>query len=191
MRVEKCYFCSSPCYPGHGMKFVRNDSKVFRFCRSKCHRNFNKKRNPRKVAWTKAFRKTRGKEMSVDSTFEFEKRRNRPVKYDRDLVTKTLGAMERVEEIKGKREERFYENRMKDRKTLVKKQKVAELEKGMELIVPAMADRDKVMAKVVERVKEKSQKMKDAKNVGIKVAKSKAVKKKGAKITTAEDMMEE
>ena len=64
--------------------------------------------------------------MSVDSTFEFEKRRNRPVKYDRDLVTKTLGAMERVEEIKGKREERFYENRMKDRKTLVKKQKVAE-----------------------------------------------------------------
>tara|TARA_B110000305_G_C19190014_1_gene516132 strand:- start:335 stop:724 length:390 start_codon:yes stop_codon:yes gene_type:complete len=129
--------------------------------------------------------------MSVDSTFEFEKRRNRPVKYDRDLVTKTLGAMERVEEIKGKREERFYENRMKDRKTLVKKQKVAELEKGMELIVPAMADRDKVMAKVVERVKEKSQKMKDAKNVGIKVAKSKAVKKKGAKITTAEDMMEE
>lgn len=94
MRVEHCYFCSAPSYPGRGIVFVRNDSKVFRFCKSKCHKNFKMKRNPRKVRWTKAFRKAAGKEMTVDATLEFEKRRNVPVRYDRDLVTATLSAMQ-------------------------------------------------------------------------------------------------
>lgn len=112
MRVEHCYFCSAPSYPGRGITFVRNDAKVFRFCKSKCHKNFKMKRNPRKVRWTKAFRKAAGKEMTVDSTLEFEKRRNVPVRYDRDLVTATLGAMQRIQEIKARRERAFYRARM-------------------------------------------------------------------------------
>ncbi|KAI8145167.1 ribosomal protein L24e-domain-containing protein [Fennellomyces sp. T-0311] len=112
MHIDRCYFCSGPCYPGHGTMFVRNDAKTFRFCRSKCHKNFKMKRNPRKVRWTKAFRKASGKEMVIDSTFEFEKRRNVPVRYDRNLMATTVKAMKRVQEIRAKREKVFYKNRM-------------------------------------------------------------------------------
>lgn len=112
MRVEKCYFCSSPCYPGHGVAFARNDGKIFRFCRSKCHKNFKMKRNPRKVRWTKAFRKAAGKEMVVDQTFEFEKQRNIPIKYDRELMSTTIKTIKRVGEIRAKRERLHYGQRI-------------------------------------------------------------------------------
>jgi large subunit ribosomal protein L24e len=71
------------------------------------------KRNPRKLGWTKAFRRAHGKEMTVDSTLTFAARRNVPVRYNRDLVATTLKAMQRVSEIRAKRERAFYRNRMK------------------------------------------------------------------------------
>ncbi|ERE69307.1 putative ribosome biogeneis protein RLP24-like protein [Cricetulus griseus] len=89
-----------PIYPGHGMMFVHNDWNLFRFCKSKCHKNFKKKRDPRKVRWTKAFWKAAGKELTADNSFEFEKRRNEPVRYQRELWSKTIDAMKRIEEIK-------------------------------------------------------------------------------------------
>ncbi|GAA5894623.1 ribosomal eL24 family protein [Sporobolomyces salmoneus] len=112
MKIEPCYVCGSPCYPGHGTMFVRNDAKCFRFCRSKCSKNFKMKRNPRKLKWTKAFRKASGKEMTVDSTLAFEKRRHVPVRYDRDLVNATVEGMKRIAEVKAKREKAFFKARM-------------------------------------------------------------------------------
>lgn len=111
MRIDKCYFCSTNVYPGHG-KFnpvrrfnsespalltypviprhrlrlrpercqsipvlfykVRRRSQAKRGQHLKasgfrCHKSFKMKRNPRKMAWTKAFRKAAGKEMTIVS----------------------------------------------------------------------------------------------------------------------------
>jgi large subunit ribosomal protein L24e len=87
------------------------------------------KRNPRKLQWTKAFRKSAGKEMVVDSTLTFAARRNVPLRYNRDLVATTLKAMERVSEIRQKRERVFYKKRMegnKERERAANRKLVAE-----------------------------------------------------------------
>ena len=134
MRIEKCFFCGSPIYPGHGMQFMRNDCRIFKFCRSKCHRHFKAKHNPKKMRWTKAFRKTHGKELLYDKTLEFERRKEEPIRYNRDLYVKTIEAMERVDEIREKRELRHYMNRKKIVKLANRKAVVNELKKHSGLI---------------------------------------------------------
>ncbi|KAH9291835.1 hypothetical protein KI387_042974, partial [Taxus chinensis] len=134
MRLEKCWFCSSTIYPGHGIQFVRNDSKIFRFCRSKCHKNFKMKRNPRKVKWTKAYRKLHGKELTKDTTFEFERRRNRPERYDRNLVENTLKAIKKVEEVRVRREAALWGKRMKPNIAKQIKEDARELEQSINLV---------------------------------------------------------
>ncbi|KAL0222044.1 hypothetical protein RCL1_001898 [Eukaryota sp. TZLM3-RCL] len=136
MRLEKCYFCSSTIYPGHGREFVRNDGKVFRFCRHKCRKLFDMKRNPRKVGWTKAYRRAHGKELVMDSTFDFERQRNRPVKYDREVLRKTIDAIQKVQEIKLRREQDLYKQRMRaaDQKRLFGRERAQKKEAEREAI---------------------------------------------------------
>ncbi|KAF8077885.1 ribosomal protein L24e-domain-containing protein [Lyophyllum atratum] len=155
MRIEKCYFCSTNVYPGHGSAFVRNDAKVFRFCTSKCHKNFKMKRNPRKVRWTKAFRKAAGKEMTIDSTIDFEKRRNVPVRYDRDLIQTTIKAMKRVGEIKSRRERAFFKNRMavSREKQRAHRRKTMEATKATVKLHEPIAVDSPVSTKVQEKIK--------------------------------------
>ncbi|KAJ3365736.1 ATPase-activating ribosome biosynthesis protein [Allomyces javanicus] len=142
MRLEKCYFCSSTVYPGHGIMFVRNDAKQFRFCRSKCHKNFKMKRNPRKVKWTKAFRKAAGKEMVVDGALDMERRRNVPLRYDRNLMMTTLTAMKKISEIRAKRERVFYKSRVISKKrTAEKTAMLKHVKMNMELVPSATRKR--------------------------------------------------
>ncbi|GAA6040132.1 hypothetical protein JCM8097_002042 [Rhodosporidiobolus ruineniae] len=138
MKIEPCYVCGSPCYPGHGTMFVRNDAKCFRFCRSKCSKNFKMKRNPRKLKWTKAFRKAAGKEMTVDSTLQFEKRRHVPVVYDRDLVQATVAGMKRIAEVKARRERAFHKARMAAAKPQTAINQALEVTRSHHLLTPGL-----------------------------------------------------
>jgi len=158
MRIETCYCCSGPCYPGHGITFVRNDAKVFKFCRSKCHKTFKNKLNPRKLRWTKAFRKAAGKEMAMDTTFDFERLRNRPIKYNRETMKQTVRAMERVQQIKESREKRFWDKRMEGNKQLTRDRDLAEVKQGLDLIVSPVAqlESQKTLQKATVRAKEKA-----------------------------------
>ncbi|KAJ5628919.1 Ribosome biogenesis protein RLP24 [Penicillium lividum] len=158
MRVETCHFCSRPAFPGKGITFVRNDARQFRFCRSKCHKNFKMKRQPRKLKWTKSHRASRGKEMIVDSSLvlsQFAKKRNVPVKYDRNLVAATVQAMQRVEEIRQRRERQFTKRRLagklaRDRQRESDRMVVAT---GEHLIRKELRDREAGVPMVAEQSK--------------------------------------
>ena len=69
---------------------------MFKFCRSKCHKLFIAKKNPRKIKWTKAYRFNAGKELVDDSVINMEKRRQSPNKYRRDVMIDTVQAMKRL-----------------------------------------------------------------------------------------------
>ena len=134
MHIDKCYFCSCNVYPGHGTAFCRNDSKVFRFCGSKCNKLFKAKKNPRKIKWTKAYRMAHGKELQNDSVLEFEQRRNVPTRYNRELMVKTIQAMKKIDEIKIKRQERLFNRRMAKAQAKKKEATINELMTHVDLI---------------------------------------------------------
>jgi len=134
MRIEKCSFCGCSVYPGHGQMFVRNDCKVFRFCRAKCKKNFGLKRNPMRVRWTKTFRRAANKELTLDPSLEFEKRRCVPVRYNRDLTQATVLAMKRITEIKTRRAHDFWQKRMQVKVTADTKDQLLELRRNVDMV---------------------------------------------------------
>jgi len=107
-------------------------------------RRGKEKKNPRKAKHTKAFRKSAGKELAVDPSFEFERRRNQPVKYDRELWAQTITAMQRVETIKNKRQAHFILQRMKVAKKIQKAKDIKEVERDLALIKSPAAGLKKV-----------------------------------------------
>ncbi len=86
------------------------------------------------MKWTKAYRVLHGKDAATDSVFQFERKRNRPERYDRNVTQSTLRAMKKVEEVRVRRAERFYDNRMKGKESEDRKANKRELEQQIHLV---------------------------------------------------------
>ncbi|XP_015275228.1 PREDICTED: probable ribosome biogenesis protein RLP24, partial [Gekko japonicus] len=86
---------------------------------------------------------------------EFEKRRNEPVKYQRELWQKSVDVMKRVEEIKQRRQAKFIMNRLKKGKELQKAQDIKEVKQNIHLIRAPHAGKAKQLEdKMVQKLEE-------------------------------------
>jgi len=51
--MPKCSFCSKNIPENEGLMFIKNDAKIKWYCSSKCRKNSELGRIPRKVKWVK------------------------------------------------------------------------------------------------------------------------------------------
>lgn len=125
MRITRCSFCSSPKYPGKGRTLIRDDCKRFDFCRSKCEKLFKRKKNPRKLKWTKAYRLINNKEtetLAINQPKEVNK-------YDREIYMKALEAIDLLNNLKLKKQSEFIKERILTEKEISKVHDLKLLEK--------------------------------------------------------------
>lgn len=92
-----------------------------------------------------------------DSTFEFEKRRHKPIKYDREIMTSTIRAMKRVSEIQKAREARFYDKRIALAKAAEREAHAVEIADSIHLLEPETvrkATESNLVARIGTRARE-------------------------------------
>jgi len=93
-----------------------------------------------------------GKELTADSVFEFERRRNRPLKYNREVVQATLSALKSIEGIRTRREARFYESRMKGTAEARRQNDKKELAQQVHIVrAPGALSEDRLATKLLRQ----------------------------------------
>lgn len=95
--------------------------------------------------------------MTLDPTFDFEKKRDVPSKYSRELWSKTVEAIKKVEEIKLKREARFMFDRFKRANRIEKERDRNIVRKNLAMIRSPAAGLKKKAKVVVEKDEDEEQ----------------------------------
>jgi len=68
----------------------------------------------------------------------------------------TLKVMKRVSEVKHKRQDLYFRNRMRAHKGIQLEEKRAHIKNGIEILAPAASDREKVLSTITSKVASKS-----------------------------------
>ncbi|KAK9892278.1 hypothetical protein WA026_019085 [Henosepilachna vigintioctopunctata] len=120
-----------------------------------------------KVRWTEAYRKTVGKERAIDPSLEFEKRRNVPVKYSREQMSKTVEAMKKIVNIKEKRERAYVMQRLRKAREIEKESDIKEVQRDLALIKsPAAGVRQSQAEEQIQDDKQSDEEMKGVEDCG-------------------------
>ena len=98
VKTETCSFSGLRIYPGHGIFFVRGDSKGFKFVNRKVKSLFTQRLNPRKLAWTIMYRR-----MHKKGTLE-ESAKKKARKVNKGAAKAVVGAS--LEVIKARRNQK-------------------------------------------------------------------------------------
>merc|ERR1712147_621336 len=91
IKTETCRFSGLRIYPGRAVKFVRTDTQIFTFLKSKCRTLFNQRKRPAKLAWTALYRKQHKK----DATSETRKRRGNKATLSRAIAGASLEVIQK------------------------------------------------------------------------------------------------
>ncbi|ORD99912.1 RLP24 [Hepatospora eriocheir] len=159
MRIEKCWFCSANIYPAKGIKFVRNDGTAFRFCRSKCIKLFKKRLNPRKVRWTKIYRKIHNKEIAEHPIYEYEKKCDTVDMYDRNRMIETINAIPNIQNTRQFIEDAFIRNRILAAQEMSKENDLEFIRKNKKLLhrdSESVINREKILNSKITTKKAKN-----------------------------------
>ena len=89
----------------------------------------------------------------MDTTLQFAQRRNVPVRYNREHVETTLKAMERIAEIRARRERAFYKKRMAGNKARQRELDRKLVEENPHLL-PRERASERIAREAVERARE-------------------------------------
>merc|ERR1712039_411113 len=91
IKTETCRFSGLRIYPGRAVKFVRTDTQIFTFLKSKCRTLFNQRKRPAKLAWTSLYRKHHKK----DATSEKRKKRGNKATLSRAIAGASLEVIQK------------------------------------------------------------------------------------------------
>merc|ERR1711998_434261 len=87
VKSETCSFSGNKIFPGHGIRYIRTDGRMFLFINGKSEASLLMKRNPRKISWTQFYRRLHKKGQTEETA---KKRAARKVKVQRAYVGASL-----------------------------------------------------------------------------------------------------
>merc|ERR1712157_277340 len=93
IKTETCRFSGLRIYPGRAVKFVRTDTQIFTFLKSKCRTLFNQRKKPAKLAWTSLYRKQHKKDQA--SVVSKKKRRGGKATLNRAIAGASLEVVQK------------------------------------------------------------------------------------------------